>query len=440
MDEFFLESKNVGGKTLVSTLKAPLKLRKYLKSTELFVQYDKEITENESILNIPLTSLVLPLAWLTDTNIRVETLDKRYYETMYMLKEEMNKIFPYKPFKTEIITDNILKNSVKTKGSALCFSGGVDSMYSLITNLEKKPSLVMVWGVDRHIYPEHAEHWKQLESIYTNFAHRIGLDFNMIKTNISNILDDKRIDHQYHKALCSGMFRMKLIHSLTTIPLLAPFSIDRFNECIFAASIYPGFPYDIWRIGSIPSTDEKIVWADLKTKHDGFIPRIEKVKTITDYIKNNKELTLKVCFKPKLNCSSCSKCYRTIISLLLYGVDPNACGFKVDEKTFENMKKHFKKPPQNAIVIPHFLKPMQTCIGEENLDIIPGSADFLKWYKNIDFDAVTKTTWKYRKIYDKLPYPIASGYDLALKKLGINIHPNSYIEANTEKNMKQYKI
>jgi hypothetical protein len=440
MDEIKLKSENIDGKSVKSIVNAPVRIRKYIKSSELFLQYDKEITSNESILNIPLLSIVLPLAWLTDTNIRVETLDKRYHESMYLLKEEMNKIFPYKRFKTEIIVENLVENSVEANGTALLFSGGVDSMYSLLTNLEKKPSLVMIWGTDTHIYPEHAKHWNELELIYTSMANIMDLNFFMVRTNACKILDDRRIDHDYHEVLCSGWIRMKLLHSLELIPLVAPLSCGRFNECLLAGTIYPSFPFDIWSIGTIPSTDEKIVWADVSTKHDGFIPRMDKVKAISEYMKKN-DITLKVCTKPEFNCSRCSKCYRTIISLLLYRVDPNTCGFKVTEKTFEEMRRYYEKTTFNVIEVSQFLQPMQALVFEKNESIIPGSAEFLEWFKNLDLKDKTTDTWTLRKVYNELPYPLALLYSTFLRKVGVNIHPTSYIQACTDRNVnRQYRI
>ena len=50
-------------------------LEKYLKNKTLFIEYDHEITKEESILNIPLTATLLPLAWLTGANIYVEKLE-----------------------------------------------------------------------------------------------------------------------------------------------------------------------------------------------------------------------------------------------------------------------------------------------------------------------------------------------------------------------------
>jgi hypothetical protein len=377
LDEIFIESKNRDRKTLISNMKVPAHIKKYIKSTELFIQYEEDITDKESILNIPLMSQILPLAWLTDTNVRINSLDKRFHDSMYMLRDELNKIFHLKRFKTEIIVDNLVENRVDAQGTALLFSGGVDSTYSLLTNLNKKPSLVMVWGIDMHVYPKYANHWNELRSLYTLLADNLGFDFSMVKTNACMILDNRRVDHYYHEELCSGTVGMKLTHTLRFLPLVAPLSIGRFNECLVAASIYPSFPFSIWSIGTIPSTDEKIVWANVTTRHSGFISRLEKVKMISDHIKSHK-LTLKVCLRPELNCCKCSKCYRTIISLLLYGVDPNTCGFKVTEKTFDEMRKFYEKDIFNLIEVFHFLRPMQELVNEENTSVIAGSARFLK--------------------------------------------------------------
>jgi hypothetical protein len=64
--EIVIESKRVDKYTVESSLQVPDRIKKYIKTPELFVIYDKEIPDNESILHIPLVSNVLPLAWLTD--------------------------------------------------------------------------------------------------------------------------------------------------------------------------------------------------------------------------------------------------------------------------------------------------------------------------------------------------------------------------------------
>jgi hypothetical protein len=326
---------------------------------------------------------VLPLAWLTDCDIRVDSLDKRYHESMYALKEEINKIFPLKQYKTNINVGRLVENHVEAKGTGLLFSGGVDSTYSLFSNWSKKPHLIMVWGIDMHSYPDYAEHWNQLESIYSDFARRNGLTFNMIKTNASQIMNYPRIEHDFHRALQSSRLRLRHQHSLIILPLVAPFSINRFDELLFAASYYPGaHPVIKESCVTIPRTDERIVWADLETKHDGYIHRLNKLQVISDFI-NKQDVVLKPCAKPEFNCGSCGMCQNTIMYFALQGIDPNRVGFKVNEDTFENMRRFFESRAFSEHSRAYF-EPFKRMIPEKIDTVFEGSKPFFEWFLEKD--------------------------------------------------------
>ena len=425
LDDFLVENVRVGNRILNGTITVPDHLKKYIKTPNYFIEYDKEITDNQSILNIPLLSNVLPLAWITDTNIKVSTLDKRYHESMYQLKDEINKIFPLKPFKTEIIVDDLVENSVEAEGTALLFSGGVDSTYSLINNWEKKPHLVMIWGIDMHPYPEYAEHWSDLESLYGEFAAKNGLEFSMVRTNASQVMNYPRIEHDYHRILHSGRFRLRHQHSLIVIPMVAPFSDKRFNEVLFAASDHPHYPIYAESGVTFPRTDEKIVWADLVTRHDGFIPRIDKLQAITEFPKTQDTL-LKVCQKPKSNCCSCDKCYREIMYLALNGIDPNKFGFNINEHTYEDMRTFYEFKSITKVSVNDYFASIKRLIPDKIDGALEGSKPFLEWFKDKDLNKNVRDNWSYRVIYNKLPYSLASIYDKMLSKMRINIHPNGF--------------
>jgi hypothetical protein len=428
LDEIVVESKRVNKDTIKSSLKVPDRIKKYVKTQELLVIYEEEITDKESILNIPLVSNVLPLAWLTDCDIRVDSLDKRYCESMYDLKEEINKIFPLKQYKTNINVGRLVENYSEAKGTGLLFSGGVDSTYSLITNWSKKPHLLMVWGIDMHPYPEYADHWNELKSIYSEFAQRNGLMFNMIKTNASQIMNYPRIEHDYHRALQSCRLRLRHQHSLIVIPLVAPFSLNRFDELLFAASYHPHSNAVRKKSGvTIPRADEIIVWADLETKHDGFITRLNKLHTISDFI-NKQDVILKPCERPELNCGSCYECRRIIMYLALQGIDPNSVGFKVKEDTFENLRRFYESRPLTEGAIKIFFEPIKRMIPEKISQAYEGSKPFFEWFLEKDLYKNTKKKdyWRYRVIYNWLPFSIASTYDRVLSKTKVNIHPDAF--------------
>ena len=129
----------LSGHRLTSTVTVPKGLRKYFNSFRLFVYYDAPLRADMSILNIPLVSTVLPMAWLTGTDVHVEKLDKKYVEAMDAIKNEFKQIFPGGRFSAKIIVDDLVENKTQSQGTALLFSGGVDSTYSLIKNTGLKP-------------------------------------------------------------------------------------------------------------------------------------------------------------------------------------------------------------------------------------------------------------------------------------------------------------
>ncbi len=142
MSEIFIHDSKLIGQRFISRVTVSKRLEKYLKSFDLFVNYDTDIHTNTSILNIPLLSTVLPLAWLTGADISVEELDKRYKKAMDALKLEFMAIYPKAPFTTNIMANSLVENKIENTNSeertAQLFSGGVDSTYTLITNIDLK--------------------------------------------------------------------------------------------------------------------------------------------------------------------------------------------------------------------------------------------------------------------------------------------------------------
>jgi len=404
MSEIFIHDSKLVGRRLTSTISVQGSIRKYFKSSArtLFVEYDADVASDKSILNIPVLATILPLAWLTGSDIRVGAIDKKFKESMDELQREFEKVYPYAPFTTSIYADLLVENQIgevdSSERTALLFSGGVDSIYSLITNLDLKPQLIMIWGVEGSPYPKYSRYWEKVISIYSELAAKIGVRFNVIKTDAQELLDPRRIEHDFHKSLLDGTFWARLQHSLVLIPLTAPLSIHRFDRLLIAATNDPSHPYLKHPWGSRPSTDEKIVWADLEVKHDGYIPRPEKIMgPISGYLKKG-TLPLRVCLKrrrehEKLNCSNCEKCFRTIAPLVLAGLDPNSYDFEVDASTFQSMRAMFEKGEFDNESIEAYWKPIQRMIPE-SLDRNPyNSKAFFEWLRNYDLKSKEKDVW-----------------------------------------------
>ena len=429
MDDFIVHDAELTEQRLISHVDVPKSIQKYFKSSSLFIEYDTDITPNNSILNIPLVATVLPLAWLTGSDIYVEELDRTFKESMDELKQWFMKTYPNAPFTTEIKADVLVENQIKANPSdrtGLLFSGGVDSSYSLITNLDLKPRLILFWGTDTYPYPENGAQWNKIIDTYSEFAERLGLKLNIVKTNISVLLDDRRISHDFHDVIYDGRFRFRMLHSFVLIPLVAPLSMGRFDHLIFSGG-GPRDPNDTSiPEATLPEIDEKMIWADYKVSHWAPVHREEKIKALTEYFKNDK-VTLKVCINKldqgKLNDSTCEKCLKTIANLALNGVDPNEYGFKVDDSTFQTLKTFIETGISRSMFFTmNGWVQWQKSIPDQIPYDLYGSEAFFEWFKTVDLKTKEKNVWLYRDIYMKLPYSIAKPLDMVYNKMGIKIH------------------
>jgi hypothetical protein len=207
------------------------------------------------------------------------------------------------------------------------------------------------------------------------------------------------------------------------IGLVAPLSTERFRNLLSAASYDASHSVIEHPDASSPETDEKIAWANLKVKHSGRISRYEKVKTLKQLIEN-KRIYLRVCWADAeyllshdlLNCSKCEKCLRTIAALTHYGIDPNDCGFNVDNSTFKLMRFLLTKKLMTEEHINTWWKPNQRIIPEKLETDLYGSKQFFEWFREVNLDIMGKTSNTLVSIYLKLPFSIS----LNLKKIYVN--------------------
>jgi hypothetical protein len=429
MGEISIHNLKFDGHKITNNIVVSKDLEKYVKSPMMFIEYDDDISADDSILNIPLIATVLPLAWITGSDIHVDKLDKRFKESMESLQRAFSKKFPNAPFTTEINAGELVDNKIgklePRMRTGLLFSGGVDSMYSLITNLHLKPRLIMHWGVEGTPYPMNSEYWELVRSTYDIFSKNLGLPYHLTKTNALTLLHNPRIEHDLYKELYYGSLWVRLQHSPVLLSLTAPLSIKRFDQLLIAATRYPQHPraHNVYHPHSqAPETDEQIGWADLRVKHDGYIPRYKKIRTIAEYLKKDR-LTLRVCLDRRkapntLNCNDCSKCIKTIAQLVQAETDPNICGLKVDRSTYGKMKSFFihhswSTPDTNT----------QKLIPDKIKYDLHGSKEFFEWFR--DFKPKEKNVWAYRRIYHMLPYKLARVLDKFYSVAGINIHEHS---------------
>jgi len=432
LSEIIIEEPVLEEGRLTSKITTSKNLEKYIHDRELFIEYDVDIYTEDSILNLPLTASVLPLAWLTGSDIHVKALDRTFKESMDELQKFLAKMYPKGLFTAEIKAETLVENKIEPENperrTGVLFSGGADSFYSLINNIQHNPRLITIWGSDDFPYPESSDHWEKAISTYQKYAKKKNLELHILKTNISQILNFRKIEHTYHKELYDGKLRGALQHSLVLLPPAAPISMGRFDRFIIAATNTPEHDYQLKPRATSPSADEKISWADLSVKHDGQVDRYKKIERIVDYHVND-EFSLRVCSRSAfidgiINDSKCPKCLKTIVCLILAGFDPNLCGFNVDESTFEFLRSMWENNDK-ASTHGGGWKSIQDSLPAQ-LDIgVNGSKEFFEWFRGFDLEAAERN-WFYNDLYMWLPFRLSKILDKVYSKYVIALHQGSY--------------
>jgi hypothetical protein len=182
----------------------------------------------------------------------------------------------------------------------LFFSGGVDSLYSLIKNRDAITHLVLVHGFDIRL--DQTELFSLAEAAARQTAAEFGKQLIVVRTNVRDVSNRYADWGMYHGAALAMVG-----HALSSV----------LGTCIVAATYtYANMPCR----GSHPLLDPLWSSETMSFVHDGLeANRMQKLALIAG---NEAALsTLRVCWssEQEYNCGHCEKCLRTMIALLALG-------------------------------------------------------------------------------------------------------------------------
>lgn len=301
-----------------------------------YAKYDRDVSQvPKSLLIIPLLGNIATISWFGGFKLIVDELDKDYLNSLEKLKAIFQKNYPSYKIKGEVVAKQVINNSKTGDRSALLFSGGVDAFASYTRIRKESPDLITIKGADIKIKDTKA--WDHF------------LKFNesekAIESNPKEYIESNLRDFYSYKVdlLIKDLgWWGKIQHGMGLISLLAPLSHLKGYSKIYIASSYTDNIDLNW--GSTPEIDQTLSWSGLQVFHDGYeLKRQDKVDLIANYAATlDYNLRLRVCYSELnqgLNCSSCEKCYRTILGIILAGQDPNEFGFRVTKSVYPSIFK-----------------------------------------------------------------------------------------------------
>ena len=361
-------------------------LQPFFNSSNIFYAEYSENIENvpDSCAIIPFLVNILPIVWLADVYLYIDTIDKSFYESIDSFKQGYIDMYPMLSFKGHIKASQIVDNTNPTfVNTGMMFSGGVDAFSTLLMHCEETPTPISVIGAD--IKLDDTEGIKNMTE-HANMALQ-NLSMNspyFITSNFRSFLNEKQFDALGKKSndACWHGFQ----HGIGLIGLSAPVAYTRKLSKLYIASSHT--PNEIFTCASHPSIDNNIRFTSTVIVHDQYEnTRQKKISIICDYHrKTNKPVLLRVCWESRggRNCCHCEKCLRTIYALYAEGENPNDYGFNYTiPELIEASNKLRKKIPfiKEAkrvfwIDIQKRFKETQQCTNHQ----------YLNWVLNEDFN------------------------------------------------------
>jgi len=374
---------------LAFRLQCPGSLKKYFLTDTFYVKYDEDVEGvSESILNIPAVANLAPVSWATGAGLRVKELDSTFAGSLAIINSVMKGMFPGFAFTGDVRAEKIVANGFGDRGSAQLFTGGIDSLATYARHRDEKPELISFGiytlfdkGLQRLIF-------KEIEG----FAQKEGVAFHRIESNMNvTFFDHARLAADFGHCLRGNSWWASIQHSMGLLGICAPLTAIRDIKMLYIASSATkdraqgiGRPW-----GSHPLIDNNVAWADVKCGHDGVEwSRQEKIRhVIKPYIERTKNYPrLIVCNDTErgsvLNCGRCEKCSRTIVGLILEGIDPNLCGFNVGDRILDHIKlKLLLRPLRFTQLKTGMWRDIQSAIPDVVPDDRYGSGPFFRWLK-----------------------------------------------------------
>lgn len=343
MEKIVLESINKNDKTISYSFTFTDGLKQFFTESKFLIEYPDNIESvPDSIAAVPFVANVIPIIWITNSELIVEQIDESFYDCLSIIKESYQKMFPETRWLGQLLPKSVspCKTDPRDNRSAMFFSGGLDAVNTLINIFDQKPDLISIWGAD--IDFNNTKGWKNVHGLISKTAKHYKLNDIVIRSTFRKFDDEIALSNSYEKQLKDNWWHGAK-HGLALLGHVAPYAYLHNITKMYIASSYCPWDGPV-RCASSPTIDNNVRFANCQVIHDGFeLSRQMKTTRIVEYCKRTHEyIPLHVCWETQngSNCCKCEKCYRTMANLIAEGEAPENYGFKNAKSTLPNVQNY----------------------------------------------------------------------------------------------------
>jgi len=443
MGEIVITEVTAAGTEVRAEVQYTRDVRRFFGDETFFVEYDVDVSDvPERVLTIPVLAHVCPVAWATESDVRVSTVDERYLDSLQTIGSILCEMYPSLMGGGRIVVSDDRTGrserspdpSTRTADTdesdvASLFTGGVDSLATYVRHRDEAPTLINVQGWVIGI--DETERWNQTRRVIEEYGRRFDVGTQFIRSNMLSFLDWRMLIAHFSRHHDGGWYSA-VGGGLGLTGLVAPLAVaNGYRRLYVPATVWNGMTapsvVDHWDgsgmpWGSHPDIEGNVGWDGTETVHDGFeLSRQERVRVIADYIRETgrDDLLVRSCADSEqaTNCTECEKCFRTAFGLALEGIDPSDHGFDLDPGDFERARAGLEYG--EWIHNEHHKNYWQDMRRHDPPDRFPvdGGQAFFEWLQTVDFDAVARSSKPplqdrtVRTVIRNMPYPVYDTFD-----------------------------
>ncbi len=358
----------------------------FKKKQMFYIEYSCDISSvPESVAVIPLLCNILPVSWIYDAEIEVNSCDKDFFNSVKEFKQGYIDMYPKMQFGGKLSVNKVEDNKKNKVGGVVSFfSGGVDAFNTLTIHAEEKPTLITLWGADIAIGD--IKGWENVQKQLHQVAEEFQVDYITIKSSLRCFLDEDKLSAMTREDDSGGWWH-GFQHGIGLISHAAPITYSMGKSVVYIASSFTIKEKGLIPCASDPTIDNNLRFCESQVVHDGYeFNRQDKIHNITEFSKKcGIKIPLRVCWQSQggKNCCLCEKCWRTILGIIAEKEDPRKYGFDYSDKEFNHIVKLMKRC-SNPMFGELRYEPIQSAMRKNYtlLELQPK----LKWFYNIDIN------------------------------------------------------
>ncbi len=373
---------------------------------KFYIEYSCDISNvPSSIAIVPLLCNVLPISWVYDAEIHIESCDKAFFESIPEFKKGYVDMYPKINFEGQIYSENLENNNLShNNGSVAFFSGGVDAFNTLVNHIDEKPVLLTVWGAD--VKFEDIDGWENVVDHLKNTSSEFNIDYVTIKSCFRRFIKEYSLSQKVTE-LSGDNWWHGFQHGIGIIGHAAPVCYVMNKSIAYFASSFTIAEKGKITCASDPTIDNYVKFGFSHVVHDGYeFNRQAKVHNIVEFSKKSGiKIPLRVCWQSTggKNCCQCEKCWRTILEIIAEGEDARKHDFNYSQLQLKNFHKLFynKNNIPDYRINGIYFETQQLFIKNLKYECLPQE---LKWFYKIDINKLGYHPYRNfgRKIKNKL--------------------------------------